>query len=89
MNFLGLKCYHSQRENVVRELDCAYNEPTGKDLSAKYCATITGPYRTMKSCANKMISDAFQNIGLTSPDQGCVTKDDKTFCLCSGNLCNA
>merc|ERR1712212_708300 len=83
----GLKCYHQQREDVLKELDCSFNEPTGKDLSAKYCATITGPNRTVKSCAHKTISDAFQNIGLTSP--GCEIKDDKTFCLCSGNLCNA
>ena len=83
----GLKCYHQQRADVVKELDCAFNEPTGKDLSAKYCASITGPNRIVKSCAHKMISDAFQNVGLTSP--GCILKDNKEFCLCSGNLCNA
>merc|ERR1711941_107629 len=77
----GLTCYNQEGTSRRIELEC--------DLlgGASYCAKVTGPNVSAKTCAIDMIADAFQELSLTSA--GCRTHGDFTFCLCSGNLCNA
>merc|ERR1712018_802933 len=77
----GLKCYNQEGSSRRIELEC--------DLlgGADYCAKVTGPNVSAKTCAIDLISDAFKELNLVSA--GCRTHGDFTFCLCSGNLCNA
>merc|ERR1712095_64813 len=77
----GLKCYNQEGSSRRIELEC--------DLlgGADYCAKVTGPNVSAKTCAIDLISDAFKELNLVSA--GCRTHGDLTFCLCSGNLCNA
>ena len=79
--FLGLKCYNQEGSSRRIELEC--------DLlgGADYCAKVTGPNVSAKTCAIDLISDAFKELNLVSA--GCRTHGDFTFCLCSGSLCNA
>merc|ERR1712150_158402 len=77
----GLKCYNQEGSSRRIELEC--------DLlgGADYCAKVTGPNVSAKTCAIDLISDAFKELNLVSA--GCRTHGDFTFCLCSGSLCNA
>merc|ERR1711962_1427661 len=77
----GLTCYNQEGTSRRIELECDFLG------GASYCAKVTGPNVSAKTCAIDMIADAFQELSLTSA--GCRTHGDFTFCLCSGNLCNA
>merc|ERR1739844_34401 len=77
----GLKCYNQEGSSARMELECDWLG------GADYCAKVTGPNVSAKTCAIEMITDAFKELSLTS--SGCRTHGDYTFCLCSTNLCNA
>ena len=79
--FSGLKCYNQEGSSARMELECDWLG------GADYCAKVTGPNVSAKTCAIEMITDAFKELSLTS--SGCRTHGDYTFCLCSTNLCNA
>merc|ERR1712150_453727 len=77
----GLKCYNQEGSSRRIELECDWLG------GADYCAKVTGPNVSAKTCAIDLISDAFKELNLVSA--GCRTHGDFTFCLCSGSLCNA
>jgi len=76
----GLKCYNQEPGQSATVIECDYLG------GANYCAKMTAPNGIARTCAIELVTDAFQQIGLTST--GCRSMSGYTFCLCSGSLCN-
>ena len=76
----GLKCYNQEPDQPAGVLDC-------DDLGgANYCAKVTGPSGTARTCGFEVVMDAFRPLGLTSA--GCTTVVGYKFCLCTEDKCN-